>query len=230
MGGLVLVQFAQGQTVDEIISKYADVRGGLHKLLGINSIVMEGVQDVMGNEVKMRITKVQGKLSRNDFETIAGSGFTLLTDKAGWNFFAFRSAAPEKLTDKEVAAEQTEMDIAGPLINYHTKGHKAELLGKEEIEGVNTYKIKLTTAKGKEIVYWIDAQTHLLLQTLQKKEGVSSAALEPITMYSNYKEVDGVLFAHTAITKVAGSSNTNTITFSKIELNVPVEDKLYKPE
>lgn len=40
---LVAVQFASGQTVDEIIEKHIRQRGGFDKLAAIKSIYMEGI-------------------------------------------------------------------------------------------------------------------------------------------------------------------------------------------
>jgi hypothetical protein len=247
MAGLVLVQFAQGQTVDQLIAKYAEARGGLDKLLGIKTIYMEGARQMMGNEVTVRVTKEQGKLSRTEFEMGAGNGFMLVTDKEGWNMFSMRSTTPTKLPDEAVAAQQTELDIAGPLINYAAKGHKAELIGKDTLNGVLCYKIKLTTDKGKDILYWLDAQSHLLVQSSVKVKGnffgrsgdrtvtTSPSEGEMLTLYSDYQGVDGILFPHTINTKTPGSpqgggTTNGSTTFDKIQLNIAIDAKLYKPE
>lgn len=248
MAGLVLVQFAQGQTVDQVIEKYAEARGGIEKLLGIRSIYMEGARMMMGNEVTVKVTKEQGKLSRTEFEMGANNGFMIVTDKEGWNMFSMRSPTPTKLPEEAVAQQQTELDIAGPMINYTAKGHQAELMGKDTLNGVLCYKIKLTTANGKEIRYWLDAQTHLLVQSAIKTKGnfvgrngdktVATAPSEGdlITLFSDYQGVDGILFPHTIVTKMPGNirggggTTDNSTTFDKIELNITVDPKLYKPE
>lgn len=248
VAGLVLVQFVQGQTVDLLINKYAEARGGIEKLLGIQSIYMEGARMMMGNEVTVKVTKEQGKLSRTEFEMGANNGFMIVTDKEGWNMFSMRSATPTKLPDEAVALQQTELDIAGPLINYTVKGHQAELMGKDTVNGVVCHKIKLTTANGKEIRYWLDAQTHLLVQSAIKTTGnffgrsgdrtVATAPSEGdlITLYSDYQGVDSILFPHTIVTKMPGNirggggTTDNSTTFDIIRLNIAVDPKLYKPE
>jgi hypothetical protein len=239
LAGLVLVQFAQGQTVDELLDKYAAARGGLDKLSGIKSIYMEGARQMMGNEVTVKVTKEQGKLSRTEFEMGAGNGFMLITDKEGWNMFSMRSPTPTQLPEDAVKAQQTELDIAGPLVNCTAKGHKAELVGKEPLEGTDCYKIKLTTAQGKEVMYWLDAKSYLLLQSSVKRTGRGGAAAEGemLTLYGDYKAVDGILFPHTIQNKMTGNTQgggggmaNGSTTFDKIELNGTVDAKLYKPE
>jgi hypothetical protein len=242
---LVAAQYSSAQTVDEIINKYVDSIGGKDKLTSIKSIHMEGSRQMMGNEVAVTVTKEQGKLSRTEFEMGASNGFILITNKDAWSYIPMRSPTPTKFPDDVVAGMQTDLDIAGPLVDYVAKGHKAELLGKDTLNGNPNYKIKLTTATGKEIIYWIDAKTYLLTQSSQKGNGmfgkkstdahnnnVGTGSNEMVTTYKDYSLVDGVLIAHTIEIKSADGNGRGTggTTFDKIVLNGPVDPKLYKPE
>jgi hypothetical protein len=240
---LVAVQFASGQTVDDIINKYIDARGGKDKLNSIKSIYMEGSREMMGNEVSVKVTKEQGKLSRTDIEMGSTNGFILITDKEAWTYFPMHSSSAEKMPDDAVASLQTELDIAGPLVDYAVKGHKAELIGKDSIDGNEDYKIKLTTSTGKIINYWIDTKTYLVSQTSQKNTGGfggrrnnaanSNAELgDVITVYKDYSAEDSILFPHTIEIKSSGGNGRGSggTTFDKIQLNIPVDAKLYKPE
>lgn len=67
------------------------------------------------------------------------------------------------------------MDIAGPLVDYIAKGNKAELQGKETIDGKEAYKVKLTLATGKDVTYYFDTKTNLLVQTKQMTPGMGVA-------------------------------------------------------
>ncbi len=232
---LIMVQFVHAQTVEDVIRKYEEARGGKDKLNAIKSIYMEGAREMMGNEVTVKVTREQGKLSRTEFEMGSGHGFMLITDKEGWTMFSMRSTSPTALPAEAVTAMQTELDIAGPLVNYAAKGHKAELLGRDSANGLPCYKIKLTTSAGKEILFWIDIGNNLVQQSSQKSNGMggrgAGAAGDVITYYRDYKAVDGIQIPHTIETKAPGGGpNSGTTTFDKVELNVPVDAKLYKPE
>ena len=228
---LVAVQFASGQTVDEILDKYVKARGGKEKLLGIKSVYMEGMTQMMGNDVTVKITKEQGKLSRREFEMGGTNGYMLITDKEAWSYMPMRSPTPNKLPDEAVAGMQTELDIAGPLVDYVSKGHKAELIGKDSVDAVSCYKIKLSSKAGKEIIYWIDGTKFLLVKSSVKNVSRKTGAeAEQITFYKDYKAVDGVLFPHTIETKSTGGDGrgNGSATFDKIEINQPVDPKLYQ--
>lgn len=245
---LVSVQFASAQTVDDIIDKYIAARGGKEKLTAIKSIYMEGSREMMGNEVMVKVTKVQGKLSRTEFEVGANNGFNLITEKDAWNYFPMRSQEPQKVADSLVPAMQTELDIAGPLVDYIAKGHKAELEGKENVGDITCYKIKLTTKAGRHITYWIQADNFLLLQSTpmggmmmgrrrnNPEGGAPAPGTEPrggkaFIQYKDYKAVDGILFPHSIQIRTEGTEmQGGGTTFDKIELNNPVDEKLYKPE
>jgi len=153
--GLVYMQLLQAKSADEIINKHIEARGGKKKLNSIHSLYMEGIREIMGKEVITQITKVKGKLYRNDFAYYENKGFTMITPDAGWALISGQSQKAEAITGERLKAMQQELDIAGPLIDYAYKGHKAERQGKESIDGRETYKIKLTLSNGKEISYFI---------------------------------------------------------------------------
>src|SRR4029079_4408181 len=116
--GIVFMQFAQGQSVDEIINKYIDARGGKDKLKAIQSLYMEGSRQMMGNEVAVKVTIVQGKLFRNDFEFGGSSGYTIVTPGEGWSLIPMRSPSPEPIPADRLKLMQAQLDIAGPLVDY----------------------------------------------------------------------------------------------------------------
>ena len=235
---LVAAQFASGQTVDEVIEKYEKARGGKDKLIAIKSIYMEGSREMMGGEVTVKITKEQGKLSRTEFEMGDKNGFVLITEKEAWSYVPMRSPTPNKLPDDALPGMQADMDIAGPLVDYVAKGYQAELLGKDSVDGNLCYKIKLTTSAGKEIKYWIDASTFLLAQSAAKGSGLfgggrkAAPDAETFTLYKDYREEQGIMFAHVIEIKNPGAegSRGGGTTFDKFEMNKPVDAKLYKPE
>ncbi len=228
----VFVQTASAQSVDDIINQYIVARGGLDKLHSITSISLEGTREMMGNEVQVKVTKVQGKLARTDFEFGGNMGYTIITPDKGWTYIPMRSDKPEPIQAERLKLTQRELDIAGPLVDYKAKGYQATLQGKDTINGKECYKIQLTSADGKESLYFIDTKTSLLLQTRQMAESngrnAGKEAKEIIINYNNYKDFGGILFPQTVATEGAGMG-AGSMTFDKIEVNMPVDEKLYKP-
>ncbi|MGH2564702.1 MAG: hypothetical protein ACRDE5_09320 [Ginsengibacter sp.] len=228
---LVFVQFANGQTVDDIIDQYITARGGKDNLTSIKSIYFEGTRQMMGNEVEVKVTKVDGKLNRVDFEIGGNTGYTIITPDKGWTYLPMRSDKAEEIPADRLKNMQDQLDIAGPLVDYAAKGYKARLFGKDTINSKEAWKIQLTNGAGKDETFYIDTKTNLLIQTRQTMQGNgrnNNGPNEVITDFSDYKDVNGVMFPQTVTTEGTGMGS-GSMTFEKIEINQPVDEKLYKP-
>lgn len=228
---LVFFQFATAQSVDEIINQYVNARGGIDKLNSVQSVSMEGTRQMMGSEVQVKVTKVEGKLFRADFEFGGNAGYTIVTPEKGWSFIPMRSDKPNEIPAPVLKSMQSQLDLSGPLVNYKAKGYQAVLKGKENINGAEAYNIELTSADGKNINYYIDTSTRLLTQIRQMSEGGRNGGGQPketITDFKDYIDVDGIQFPQTITTEGEGMG-AGTMTFDKIEINVPVDEKMYTP-
>lgn len=226
------------QTVDDVINKYVAVMGGVEKLRGIKSIYQEGVT-VMGNgnELTMKTWKVQDKLMRREIDFGMGSQTTIVTDKEGWRSNPRNGGAFEAIPEDRLKVMR-DLDCVSPLVDYAAKGYTAELEGKEAVEGVDCYKVKLTPKSGNPVTYFIDANTWYVVRETRTGagpgggpgggQGRGPAGDGTVNIkYSNYqKTADGYVFPYTLSMGGQGSG----LTIEKIEVNKPVDAKLYKPE
>lgn len=219
---LIVVQFAQAQTIDEVINKHIDALGGKQNLNKIQNVVMEGSLNYQGNDVAMSYTQVNNKLNRQDINAAGMHGFDMLSDKDGWNYMPFFGmSAPEAKSAEEVKANQADLDIAGPLVDYVAKGHKAELIGKESVDGNNSYKIKLTLAGGKILYVFVDATSYLINRTIDKRIQNGQEA-DSQTDYTDYKDVEGVKMPY-SITQQFG-----TVYITSIKVNQTIPESIFK--
>jgi hypothetical protein len=226
---LVFMQHVSAQSVDDIINKYVEARGGKDKLNAVTSLYMEGSRQMMGNEVLVKVTTVQGKLSRTDFELGGTTGYTIVTPTEGWSFIPMQSPKVESIPAERLKGMQAQLDIFGPLVNYKEKGGKAELQEKETIDGKEAWKVKLTTAAGKEIIYFIDTKTNLVIRSRVMGPAMgNNPPQEIITNFSDYKEFDGIMFPQTIANPGAGAMGGST-TFDTVVINKAVDESLYKP-
>lgn len=219
---LVVAQFAQAQTVDEIINKHVTALGGKENLSKIQNVVMEGSLSIQGTEIALKITQVNNKLNRQDITAMGMAGFDLMTDKDGWRYFPFQGMQkPEPKTADEVKESQSDLDISGPLVDYAAKGHKVELLGKEDVDGTECYKIKATLAGGKDMTFFIDPASSMIIRTKSKVKA-NGQEVDVQTDISDYKEVEGVKMAY-SITVSFG-----TILINSIKVNQVIPESAYK--
>lgn len=229
---LVIAQFSQAQTVDDIVEKYTRAIGGKEKASAVVSVATKGITERNGNEIVIQTTRVQGKLFRNEINFGMGTMVTIVTPEKGWRSNPRNGGAMEEMNADQLKNQQSNLECISPLFDYAAKGHKAELIGKDSANGTACFKIKLTTKEGKEINFWIDAGTFLINQSSQKNT-TPRGETEVISTFSDYKAVEGVLFPFASEQKIVGGQGGfggGAIVFETIEVNKPVDPKLYKPE
>ena len=117
-------------------------------------------------------------------------------------------------------------DIDGPLVDYKEKGSTVELIGKEDLDGSPAYKLKVVEKNGDIRYIFLDGENYLEIKSAQKRK-TPNGELEIETYQSDYKPVDGVVFAHAYDTKVQGQS-ASQIKLTKIEINPAIDDSIFK--
>jgi hypothetical protein len=219
---LVFAQFVQAQTVDDVINKHVAALGGKENLNKIQNVVMEGNLSIQGTEIALTLTQVNNKLNRQDITAMGMHGFDMMTDKEGWQYMPFQGMQkPEPKTEDEVKKSQSDLDIAGPLVDYAAKGHKVELLGKEDVDGTECHKLKATLAGGKEVTFFIDPASNMIIRAKETRKFNGQDA-EMQTDFSDYKDVEGVKMPF-SITQQFG-----TVLISTIKVNQTIPESLFK--
>jgi len=225
----VLAPSLLSQNVDEIIAKYIQARGGADKLKAVQSIKTTATM-TMGPGMELAGTVLQKRpmLGRMEFTVQGMTAVQAYDGKDAWQIMPFTGKKDPELMSADEAKETEEMaDVDGPLVDYKSKGHQVELLGKEKIEGTDAYKLKLTLKNGDVQTVYIDADSFLQIKEVDKRT-IRGTETETETSIGDYKEVNGLLFPFAIENSVKGSDQKQKITITKIELNVPIEDSVFK--
>lgn len=111
----------------------------------------------------------------------------------GWKLRPFLGRrVVEPYTADEMKTTTMQADLDGPLVDYAAKGTQIELAGMDQVEGRNTYKLKLTLKGGEAMHVWIDAQTFLEAKMEgqpRRLDGVD----HPVEVYlRDYRPVSGL--------------------------------------
>lgn len=220
---MVLVQFAQAQSVDDIVDKYIAALGGKEKLLSLKTIKMEGTMSTQGVDLTLTNTRSQGIGIRLDIDVMGSSNYQVANTKKGSAFWPVRGmSAPEEMDADQYKSAQNQMDIQGALCNYKEKSTTVELVGKETIDGSEAHNLKLTFKNGIVTNYFIDSKTYRLVKS-SGKQSFNGTEMEVATSYGDFKQnADGFWFPYT-ITTMQG-----TVSYDKISTNIPVDESIYK--
>lgn len=217
------------QTADEIIAKNIQARGGMDKLKSVQSVKSTATMAMgPGIEAPGLLIQKRPQLARLEFTVQGLTAVQAYDGKSAWQIMPFMGKKDPEVMSEDETKEMEEMaDVDGPLVDYKSKGHQVELLGKEKIEGTDAYKLKLTLKNGDVQTIYIDADSFLEIKeetkrTVRGSEQVFESAI------GDYKEVNGIVFPFAIESGVKGSQEKQKLTIEKIELNVPADDSIFK--
>ena len=215
--------FASAQTVDEIISKHLDAIGGVDAWRKVTSIRQEGILMAQGAEITVVRTVLHNKGSRQDISLAGMNGYSIMTPVAGWNFMPFQGQMqPEPLTEEDIKEGQPELDAQDELIDYKEKGSSVELVGKDDVEGTECFKLILTFKSGKAETLFIDPKSfHIIRQVAKQK--ANGQEMEVTTSFSNYQKLPEGIVVAMSMTLPFGELN-----MTKVEVNKPVDESIFK--
>jgi hypothetical protein len=127
------------------------------------------------------------------------------------------------MSEDELKNITEESDFDGPLVDYKSKGHQVELVGKEKLNDKDVWRVKLTTKNGDIRNYLFDANSFQLLkwEGQRKYEGKE---LPVQSFFSDYREVGGLSFAFAIDSGSSPTDISQKIRIEKIELNPELND------
>lgn len=222
---MVLVQFAQGQTAGDIISKHIEAMGGREKIMSLSSVLSTGTFQATGDTSLIPLTTTKKHMlgSRMDIVANNTSNYQVITPQNGWIFTPVQGdKEPRALGEDFTKSQQVLLDLHGPFVNATEKGYKIEMDGQDTENGTMCYKLKVTAPNTNVTVYFIDSKSNFIVKCSTKM--FQFGALEDVVnTYSDYKQnVDGFWFAYTNISPRGKTHYDNIIT------NVPVDVNIFK--
>ena len=216
--------FTFAQTAEEIVAKHIEAIGGAAAWKKVNSIYYEGKMTVQGAEVNVTLTALNGKGVRQNISVMGMTGYQIITPTAGWNFMPFQGqATPEAMTADELKESADDLDVQGKLVDYKSKGHTVEYLGKDDVEGTECFKLKITTKAGNVETVFIDPKSYYIVRSVVKKTANGQES-DVQTDLSNYQKLPEGIVVPFSIKLSFGE-----LVISKAEVNKQVDESTFKP-
>lgn len=225
---LALAATAAGaQTVDELVAKSIEARGGLAKLQSLQTARFTGKMTMGPMEVPVVMEVKRPNRMRMEM-TIQGLAAVQAYDgKVAWGIPPMGSRNPQLLPPEMTKEMDEQADVDGPLVDWKKKGHTVELVGKEAVEGTDAYKLKITLKSGDVRYVYLDAESYMEIKS-EGKRTVRGTEVEGESTMGDFKEVGGIMFPHAIEGGMKGNPQRQKITIDKIEVNVPIDDARFK--
>ena len=205
--------------VKTIFENYLNAIGGLdeiNKIKSISTIATVKIQNAPFSptaEIKQKHPNLNSLVM-----TVEGMG-TLMSQKFdGENGYIEQMGQKIPFEEDQINSEKEKL---GLFEETYLDSNKMEIISLNPIDGKDLYKIKVN---GKSFRYY-DAVTNLLII---KEETVNVAGNEitSTTKYSNYKEIEGVLFPYKR--EITSGPQTVVFEISSIKFNEEIDDSFFK--
>jgi len=210
---------------DDIVSKHINAIGGAENWKKIKTLKQEATISVQGMDIPIVITFVHNKAFKQEFTVMGMTGYSIITADGGWNFSPMAGQTkPEPITADELKNGKDQLDLQGELIDYFAKGHRLEVLPKENVDGRECHVVKIKRKTGTETVFYFDPKTYYIIRT-KSKVVADGKEVESIVNMSNFKKLpEGIVMPFT----IENSAVPAPITVTKVVINGPVNDATFK--
>ena len=217
------------QTLDEVLAKHYQALGGVDKVKAVKSLRMTGEMTVGPGMLAPFTLELKRPNNMRIEITLQGmTGIQAYDGQTAWMLMPFMGKKdPEPMPAEEAkdVAEQADMD--GVLVDWASKGHKVELLGKETVDGADVYKLKVTMKGGDLRTIYLEADSMLEIKS-ERKRTIRGSEQEFESSVGDYKEVEGLMLPHSFESGPKGAPMRQKMTVSKIEMNPAIDDAKFK--
>lgn len=215
------------ESLEDVLKKNYESRGGLDKLKALKTSIIEGKALRMGVEFPIKMTIKRPNKMYMEAEFMGKRIVQAYNGKIAWWIMPLMGIEePTEMSGDQANEFIQQAETMDPLVRYKELGHKLELIGKEDMEGTEVYKLKLTRKDtNKEFFFYLDVESGIELKSANYLK-INEKEILMETYSSDYKEVDGMMVAHQIQTKQNGAEMM-TMTMTSYTFNTEVDDSLF---
>ena len=225
---LLILSFASlllsSQNLEEIVKKHVEAIGGKDNWNKVKSLKMETTIKANGAEIKTTIYQVDKKAMRQNIALMGMEGYSILTNKEGWNYMPFQGQTkPEAMTADEVKKAQDGLSLQDKFINYKELNKKLEFVGKDDVDGTECLKLKMIDKDSSETTFFIDPSNYYIIKETRKMK-MDGKEIENSTTYGNYKKMaEGIVYAYSI------NGDWGEMEVTGLTINPVIDEALFKP-
>jgi hypothetical protein len=209
------------ESVEEIVDRHIEARGGIQKLKDLTSVRMTGtIAFGPAPPAPFVLEMRRPNKMRTQFTVQGMTGIQAFDGQRAWVLLPMAGKTdPEYLPDEASREAAEQADIDGPLVDAATKGNKIEYVGHEKVDGRDCLKLTVTLKSGAVRYVYLDNVTFLEAKGEgRRRAGADEVMLE--TYYRDYRDVGGLKLPFRIEAGPAKRPERQKIVLDKIELNV----------
>ena len=224
---------ASAQTADEVIEKAIAALGGRAAMEKIKTGIMTGTislqtpaGDIPGTiEIYNAVPNKVRTVIKADLSSV-GAGQLLIDQRFdGTSGYVMDSLQGNRdITGSQLDSMRSN-SFPHPFLNYKAMGTSVTLGAKEKVGERDAFVLTFEPSSGTPTRQYIDAETFMPLRSMVRVEVPQMGEVEQTYEPSDFRAVDGVKIPHRL--NVSSSIQGFAITFTKIENNAVVDQKLF---
>lgn len=222
--GLMLVAAINAQSLEEIVKKYGEANKQ-DKIAAVSTIKITAKMSMMNMELPMELWMK----NPNKIKTVTSfNGQDIISTFDGEKGYSINpmsgSADAVEMTPDQIKQTQNSNVFQNHMANYLKEG-KLKLLGEENVNEKPAFKLQADLGDGNTSDMFVDKATYLLVKNSSTVN--SNGQTVTVDSYpSDYKETDGVMLPMKTTSSAQGMEFV--IVFEKVEVNIPMEDSVFK--
>jgi outer membrane lipoprotein-sorting protein len=215
-------------TVDDIIARNLQAKGGAEKWQAIKSVKMTGKMAAQGTEMPLTVYAMRPNFNRQEITLPAGKAIQAFDGTSAWVVNpTIGIDTPQPVPGPAGDLAKNSADFDGALLNYKAKGNTIDLVGKEKLDGKDVYHLKVTMKGGPVQDYLLDAESGIELRMSAIVDLPNGQKQTLTTEMSNYKQVNGIMIPHT-VTQMSGAQRLLQWTIDTVEFNTVPDDSIFR--
>ena len=217
------------QTADEIVAKHIEAMGGADKWKALKSMEMKNKFSVQGMDIDSKTVIVNGKSLRTDISVMGQEIISAVDGETGWAqqpAMMGGTGEPEDMPGALIKESRKQVTLGGSLLNYKENGSTVELVGKEKLDGVDVYHLKLTEKNGDITNLFLSTSNYYTLKSAGKRN-IQGKDIDAEVNFSNFKQIEGLTFPFTMET-ASPMGGMMTIETETIKLNPTIDTAIFK--
>jgi len=205
-------------TADAIVDSYFENTGGAEAWAALESSRAQATMAMGPMEFAGTVVAAVPNKQRIEVDVQGQQLIQAYDGETAWQINPFAGGTEPQPMSAEEAEQFTKQEFQSPFLNYADKGHTVEVVGTKEVEGTETFEVKLTKANGYVEMHYFDSEYFVpVMQSMEITSGPAKGQVAE-TYMSDYQEVDGLMMPHFIETKVGGQS-VQKITITAMESN-----------
>ena len=221
-------------TLDDVIERHVQAMGGRAALEAVHAVEIDLHIKDPGFEVDGLYRAARPGKMRIDVRAGGKHVFTEAFDgKEGWQWK--RQGGSEYASPQATAALRRGVELPGKLFGLHElrqRGHKLELAGRDRVDAIDYYVIRLTMTDGYSARLYIDPNSWLITRRRDVRPLHVDVDPTPTTIEqrsTDFRKVGGVMFAFASVeVNLSTGKELEATRINEIKINPLLDDSLFE--